>query len=257
MSRKGEPPGPAGASGRRGAERGRLTREDWIGLGLRLIEAGRAPVDVTLPELCGAAGATKGSFYSHFPGGVEDLHRELLARWAVALRLDQVAADLDAVRSPADRLRLLLERILKAGWGPAAMQRWAAVSPAAAAIVADAGQVFSRLAGQAFTDMGMTDVDGRLIGALLIRAMLGTSPPKADPRQEAETLIELAQRAAATPSAWRLQAVPLEGMSSGLILYQAPADLPAGAQEELAAQVQEFVRARQGDDSRQAERGTA
>jgi AcrR family transcriptional regulator len=86
--------------------------------------------------LCRAAGVTKGSFYAHFPGGTEDWRQALLARWAGSLHLDLLAADMQAVRSPADRL--LTQRMASGSWAPAVMQRWAAVSPTVGAVVADA-----------------------------------------------------------------------------------------------------------------------
>jgi AcrR family transcriptional regulator len=224
-----------------GARRGRLTREDWIELGLRLIGAGRAPVDVALAEMCAAAGATKGSFYSHFPGGVGDLHQALLARWADGLQLGRLAADVRALQSPADQLRLLLERISSAGWAPAAMQRWAAVSPVVAAVVAESADACSRLAGRALTDLGLAEKDGPLCGALLVRAALSASPLASDVRKEAEAFIAVAERSAGNP-AGQLRAVRVEGLPSGLFFYQVLPGMSDDQQNDLARQVQDLMR---------------
>jgi hypothetical protein len=52
-------------------------------------------------------------------GGIDDWRQALLARWAGSLELDRLAVDMQAVRSPAGRLRLLTVRMRSGSWRPA------------------------------------------------------------------------------------------------------------------------------------------
>jgi AcrR family transcriptional regulator len=227
--------------------RGSATREDWLAVGMRLLASGRSPADVPLSELAAATGVSKGSFYAHFPGGLDELHTELLARWVAQLQLSQVTDDMRAVRDPADRIRLLLERALAAPGVPGAMQRWAAASDGVAAAVGMAQDEIGKHAAKALADMGLAATDAALLSRLLVRAFLGSRRGDAGMRAELDALIEFVQRGAATPpAAWRLQAVPLDApdaadASSGIILYPAPADLSADERRKLGAAVQDFV----------------
>jgi AcrR family transcriptional regulator len=138
---------------------------------LRRIGAGRAPAEVTLQELCRAAGVTTGSFYAHFPAGIDDGYQgPLLSRWAGGLHLDWLAVGMQAVRGPADRLWLLTQQMASDNWAPPVMQRWAAVSPAVAA-VADAAGTCSSLAAHALEDPGLSEPDSEHGGRLLVRAV--------------------------------------------------------------------------------------
>ena len=227
--------------------RGSATREDWLIVGMRLLADGRSPADIPLSELAAATGVSKGSFYAHFPGGLDELHKELLARWVAQLQLPQVSDDMRAVRDPADRIRLLLERALAAPGVPGAMQRWAAASDDVAAAVRMAQDVIGDHAAKALADMGLAPADAALLSRLLVRAFLGSRRADAGMRAELDALIEFVQRGTAAPSAaWRLQAVPLDApdstdANSGIILYPAPADLSDDERRELGATVQDFV----------------
>ena len=238
------------ASTRAASPRGSATREDWLAVGMRLLADGRSPADVPLSELATATGVSKGSFYAHFPGGLDELHKELLARWVARLQLSQVDDDMRAVRDPADRIRLLLERTLAAPGVPGAMQRWAAASDDAATAVGMAQEVVGEHAAKALADMGLAAADATLLSRLLVRAFLGSSRGDAGMRAELDALIEFVQRGTAAPSAaWRLQTVPLDApdatdANSGIILYPAPADLSAEERRELGAAVQDFVNQR-------------
>lgn len=237
----------ASASSRVASPRGSATREDWLAVAMRLLAEGRCPADVPLSELAAGAGVSKGSFYAHFPGGLDELHAELLRRWVARLQLPQVSDDMRAVRDPADRIRLLLERALSAPGVPGAMQRWAAASDNVAAEFGMAQDAIGEHAARALADMGLAADDAALLSRLLIRAFLGSLRGEEGLRTELNAMIDLVQRGAAAPqAAWRLQAVPLDGPTateadSGIIFYPAPADLSADERRELGAAVQDFV----------------
>src|SRR5262245_16398582 len=183
------------------APRGSATREDWLAVAMRLLTDGRCPADVPLSELAAGAGVSKGSFYAHFPGGLDELHTEVLERWVARLQLPQVSDDMRAVRDPADRIRLLLERALAAPGVPGAMQRWAAASEEAAAALGKAQDAIGEHAAQALADMGLAAADAALLSRLLVRAFLGSLRGDDGMRAELNAMIEFVQRGAAAPQA--------------------------------------------------------
>jgi hypothetical protein len=171
----------------------RLTQDRWTAIGLRMIGADRAPADVTLQELCRAAEATKGSFKSHFPGGIDYWHQACPPDGSRACTWTGSLRTMHAVHSPADRLRLLTEQMPSDGWVPPVIQRWAAVSPT---VVADAASTYSSLTALALQDLELSEGDSQHGGRLLGRAVAGASAPGSDVRAEAEALIAVAERAA-------------------------------------------------------------
>ena len=60
----------------------KVTREDWVMASLSLLDQDRIPEEVSLTELCGILGVTKGSFYSHFRDGrLPALHAAVSSQW--------------------------------------------------------------------------------------------------------------------------------------------------------------------------------
>jgi AcrR family transcriptional regulator len=202
------------------------TRDFWVDLAMSMLRQGRAPGTWRLSDLTDAAGLTKGSFYArgHFPGGINDLYDEVLRRWEANFDLPRLEEDLGAVRDPADRLRLLLERALAMPGGPAVMQRWAASSPTAAEVLAGVEGVFASHATQALSDLGLSEDDATRLGYLLARAYLA-GPPTAADRDALDTLIAVLQPA----SAWKL------------VLYAAPAALTDADLADVRRGVERFL----------------
>ena len=195
-----------------------------------------------LSDLTEAAGLTKGSFYAHFPGGISELYAEVLRTWQDTCDFPRLEKDLRAVRDPADRLRLLLERSLAMPGGPAVMQRWAVFSSEAAEVLAAVESRVRSHATQALSDLGLAADDAAELGYLLVRAFLA-GPPSADDRGALDVLISAVQPA----RAWKLHTVPGSGdAAGGVILYAAPGGL---SDEDLAAvgrDAQGFVQQRGG-----------
>ncbi len=87
----------------------RLTREDWLDLGLkRLSEAG--PDALKLDAICAAAKKTKGSFYHHFED-IEAFNAALVARWSEKSTAD-IIARMDTDQPVADQFEEMLDLVM-------------------------------------------------------------------------------------------------------------------------------------------------
>jgi AcrR family transcriptional regulator len=84
---------------------GRLDREAWIAAGLSALEEGGVPA-VSAAAIAKALGVTRGSFYWHFSSR-EELLQAVLERWERD-HSDAVLDDLERIRDPHERLRLLI-----------------------------------------------------------------------------------------------------------------------------------------------------
>lgn len=82
----------------------RLGADDWILAGFRAL-AERGPTAIKAEALARDLGATKGSFYWHFKD-VAALRDRMLSYWE-ARAFDNVAAQLQPISDPAERLRAL------------------------------------------------------------------------------------------------------------------------------------------------------
>jgi AcrR family transcriptional regulator len=85
-----------------------LTREDWARAALDAIAAG-GPGSVAVDRLANTLGASRGSFYWHFKDRAE-LIDAALERWERENTID-LLPDLEAVRDPVERLRVLLKAV--------------------------------------------------------------------------------------------------------------------------------------------------
>jgi AcrR family transcriptional regulator len=89
--------------------RTRLSREDWVDAALEAIAEGGLAAVAVVP-LAERLGATKGSFYWHFPSR-EALIEAALAAWEQATT-SAVIAEIDAAsQDPRQQLRLLFKRV--------------------------------------------------------------------------------------------------------------------------------------------------
>ena len=248
--------------------RTRITREQWLGAMSALLTEGLVPADIPLSELCQRMGVTKGSFYSHFPGGLEELHREIIGRWRRESSADDLAANMQAIRDPRDRLRLLRARALQTAQRDGAMRRWGAHDPAAAAAMARAdAEVISHAAG-ALQDLGLPGEEASLVAGVLVYSFAGahrTSPaaPQSNPAQF-ETLLGILARAATAQAGQAPAGVDIAPGSAPdeVVLFTIAQGLPAEARRDLRDQAQRFAeqaaaRARRGRRLATAEPGRA
>jgi AcrR family transcriptional regulator len=227
--------------------RTRITREQWLAAMSALLADGLVPADIPLSELCQRMGVTKGSFYSHFPGGLEELHREIIGRWQREGGADDVAATMQAVRDPRDRLRLLRAQALQTAQSDGAMRRWGARDPAAAAAVARADAKVLGYAAAALQDLGFPGAEASLVAGVLVYAFAGAyhtsaAPPQSNPAQF-ETLLGILARAAAAHAGQAPAGVDMAPGSAPdeVVLFTIAQGLPAEARRDLRDQAQRFA----------------
>ena len=241
--------------------RTKITREQWITAMIGLLADGRNPADMALSELCEHLGVTKGSFYAHFPGGLDELHQEVIARWLKDNPVVPLTSTLTAVRDPADRLRLLWAQLAETARPDGAMRRWAARDGNAAAAVDIVDRQVMELVTAALSDMGFLPAQTDALGTFLTSAFAGAyhsvpDPPPADP-DAFETLLEIIGRAApirAVPG--RTQEVLMTAGSAPdqMIFFMVPKGLSATAKRELTAHAQQLVQQATGTDERRPRR---
>ncbi len=160
----------------------RFTRDQWVSAAMKLsLERGLVPADVTLNDLCESIGVSKGSFYSHFSGGLSDLHREIAERWA----RDHASAELDsavqAIRDPLERLRALRACGLQTARRDGTMRRWGSRDLIAAAAVADADRAAVGHVRAALADLGFPAGEASVLAGGLVHAFAGAYHATADP----------------------------------------------------------------------------
>jgi len=229
--------------------RTKVTREQWIVAASRLLAQGLVPADVPLSDLCGRLGVTKGSFYSHFPRGLEELHREIIARWLRDSAADGLAAAMKAVRDPRDRLRLLRARGLETAQRDGAMRRWASKDPAVASAVAYLDAEVIAHATRALSDLGLPGEEAAVLAEVVVHAFAGAhhflpAPPRSDPARF-EALLAILTRAAAGP-ARAGQDDGLVDVTAGaapdeVVLFTIAQGLPVEARKDLRERAQRFA----------------
>jgi AcrR family transcriptional regulator len=227
--------------------RTRITREQWLAAMSALLGQGLVPADIPLSELCERMGVTKGSFYSHFPGGLEELHREIIDRWQRESGADGLAATMQAIRDPQDRLRLLRARALQTAQRDGAMRRWGARDPAAAAVVARADVDMLAHSASALQDLGLTGAEAVVMAAVLVHAFAGAhhasaAAPQSDPARF-EMLLGILTRAATARTGQAAATVDVTAGSAPdeVVLFTIARDLPAEARRKLRDQAQRFA----------------
>ena len=117
-----------------GARAGRLSRRDWLDLGLAALSEHGAR-GLTLETLCARARRTRGSFYHHF-ADMEAFKAAVLDRW-IERDARQIVAEVErsgpggaARRARLDTLAMGVDHRLEV-----AVRRWAGSDPSAAAAV--------------------------------------------------------------------------------------------------------------------------
>lgn len=88
----------------------RLTRVDWLDLGLRQLAEGGAEA-VKLAPVCKAAGVTRGSFYHHFED--HDTFLQALTGHWVQTQTDELVARFPANASAEEKDRLLTDMAMQ------------------------------------------------------------------------------------------------------------------------------------------------
>ena len=238
--------------------RTKITREQWITAMIGLLLDGHNPADMALSELCQHLGVTKGSFYAHFPGGLDELHEEVIARWLRDNPAIPLISSLEAVHDPTDRLRLLWAQFAGTARPDGAMRRWAARDGHAAAAVATVDRQVTESVTAALSDMGFLPAQVNVLGTVLNGAFAGAyhSAPDPPPAEHAafETLLEILGRAApvsAVPGGAQEVLMTAGSAPDQMIFFMVPKGLPASAKKELTARAQQLVQQAAGAEEQQ------
>jgi len=201
----------------------KVTYEVWVAEAVQLLWDGHGPADdpnlLTIDSLAKRLHVTKGSFYAHFPAGIGQLEVALIDRWVKETRLPALNTALQAVRTPADRLRLLWAQFADTVKRDGAMRRWAARDEQAAAAVGNVDKQVSQHVREALKDMGLTAADAGTQAGVLVSAFAGAYHAAPDPPPPDASLLE-------KELAFLIRAAR----------RRAPAVLPGGEQEVLVAQ---------------------
>jgi AcrR family transcriptional regulator len=154
------------------SRRPRLTADDWVDAALAAMAEGGLSA-VAVEPLAARLGATKGSFYWHFP------HRDALVgaalqRWE-ASRTQDVIAGVEVEPDPAGRLRALLVRVVRSvGRDPIEVRL---LGDADHPLATDAVRrvVARRIAYlvEQFEQLGLSSVEARRRAVLLYTAYVG------------------------------------------------------------------------------------
>jgi hypothetical protein len=222
---------------------------------MTLLGQGRSPAEVPLAELCVIMQRTKGSFYTHFRGGLGELQQEVIGRWLGSKLAGLAAAR--AVHNPPDRLRILRDGAAAQAVADDAMRRWQAGHPAAGTTGRQREQVTAELAAaltaadgaarealaEAFTDMGFTRPEAGVLAVFVARALAAgdAADPQAAVNPDAfEVLLAVLRRAG---DAARVVEVTAAGPGE-IALYLVARDLPADQARQIGEDARHFLAGR-------------
>ena len=140
-------------------------REDWVLAAAARLNSG-APA-ASIQALAADLKVTEGSFYHHFKGRAE-LYRAVAAWRAGPDAARQLAAELDGILGPAERLRRMHAVWQRSARLDAALRQMAGEDPEIAAAVLAADEAAARAVTAAFTELGFRRRDARLRALMLI-----------------------------------------------------------------------------------------
>jgi len=151
----------------------RLAREDWVTAALSAIADGGVAA-VAVEPIAARLGATKGSFYWHFPNRAA-LLEAALARWEERTTTAVIDEIVNATEEPADQLRTLVVRVVDEAErdrvGPALLA--AAGQPVVAQAIDRVTRARIGLIVTVLTRLGLPPADARSRALLAYSAYLG------------------------------------------------------------------------------------
>lgn len=161
---------PAGVRRSRGS---RLTAEDWAvaGLDVLLRDGIRG---VTINNLCGYLGVTRGSFYWHFDD-LGALHAAMAGHWCTQTRAAFTELAALSELPPADLLRTMTTRLIdESTWGvERALREWARTDEQVAQLIADADTFTFGLVQNALLKLGWSEERAVILTGVLMYAGIG------------------------------------------------------------------------------------
>jgi AcrR family transcriptional regulator len=152
---------------------GRLSADDWIELGFKLLaEEGLAGVKID--RLCSRMGVTKGSFYWHF-ADLSAYMEALARRWGDVRDSARAAFSELAHLEPAERLHQMMEVLANPQqWTlERAVREWARSDRSVAQRVRTSDRWVTRAVLKAFRDAGFSGADAEVRARALFYAGVG------------------------------------------------------------------------------------
>jgi AcrR family transcriptional regulator len=230
----------------------RATRDTWISMAWALLEQGHAPDELTLAVLSAALNLTKGSFYSHFPGKLDELHRAVLDRWVASRDLEDLDKHVRTVRDPLDRLRLIGDRLLNDTQRDGAVRRWAARDRdgVVANAVAEVDRALISHMTRAWTALSRSGSDSCVLARGLMAWFAGISqivPDRDEAAADLDRLLNLLRDAGEGQAGdWRAAAVMAvirspEADEREWVLFMQALGLPPQQRRTLAEKAQELI----------------
>ena len=139
------------------------TRQSWIDTAATMVTDGANLGEVKLQQL-EANGAAKNSFYNNFPGGLPELHADVITWWKAQRVPAILEAALSAVQNPLEELRILRSVLAGNAVRDEAMRRWAVTDPDVAKAVTEGDKAIAGHALQALHEARLPGHRGRRLG---------------------------------------------------------------------------------------------
>jgi hypothetical protein len=212
------------------------TRQSWIDTATKMVDVGANLGEVKLQQLLDANGAAKNSFYNGFPGGLAELHAEVIGWWKAQRVPPILEAALGAVENPVERLRILRSILAGNAVRDEAMRRWAATDPDVEKAVASGDKAIGAHAIEALHLLGYQGTEAEDWAEVIVAVIQSVRP------RAYETMLESLDTAPGN----RHRHDESVGIVAGevpdeLIIYRIAHDLPPDARSELRASVQNFA----------------
>jgi AcrR family transcriptional regulator len=150
----------------------RLDEQDYFEIGLDLLAEGGL-ASVTIANLCGRLGVTKGSFYHHFASG-PDFQQRLLTYWSED-RVRHLVEMVESTTEPLDRITLMKRMAVELHHeAESAIRAWARSDERAAETQrrVDAGREGALT--DAFTDAGIPKKKAATLAQIGLGILIGT-----------------------------------------------------------------------------------
>ena len=149
----------------------RLSKSDWLDHGLAALAASGLNA-LKADPLAKSLKVSRGSFYWHFRD-IDAFHSALLARWR-ARAADDIIADIEAVSSGGDRLKLLMRRALQSDNNlECAVRSWATQDSKAAKVVVSVDRRRLAYLVELLSDAGVPERNVRARAVVIYWSYLG------------------------------------------------------------------------------------
>jgi hypothetical protein len=226
-------------------------RDEWIALGVRMLDSGRVPAGIGYVRAGAEIGVGKGSFVHHFPGGASEWHSAIIDAWKDDHGRVRVAQAIELTGDPEEKLLRLRVAAERYAARDGAMRRWAASvvddKPKSCAAKADEAvkeadeAVFADVQA-ALLDMGLSDLEAEA-EALVLAPEVGCGWPRVPAGDSAKfrALLDVRLRAAKARQASSAEIVEVTGDDGEMLLCVVPIH-PGADMAEIKAGVQQLAR---------------